>query len=67
MPQARDVKVFKNWCKRCGVCVALCPKQALATGADGQPFLNDEQACNGCGLCELRCPDFAIMVYDDER
>ena len=47
-------------CKACGICLALCPKQALAADPAGKPVLAAPGRCGGCGLCELRCPDFAI-------
>lgn len=43
---------------RCEVCVAVCPHQALALGADSLTF--DEAACTGCGLCRSACPESAI-------
>ncbi len=63
-----SAKIYKNWCKRCGICIAFCPKKAFEIDQDGYPVLKDNQSCNGCGLCELRCPDFAIVVdYDKSR
>ncbi len=59
---SKTVKVYKGWCKRCGICVAFCPRQALETDKDGYPSLKDPRGCDGCGLCELMCPDFAIVV-----
>ena len=63
-----EIRIYKNWCKKCGICIAFCPKKALEADQDGYPFLKDSQSCNGCGLCELRCPDFAIVVeYEKSR
>jgi len=61
------LKVYKKWCKRCGICVAFCPGKALSTDRDGFPYLADEKSCDRCGLCELRCPDFAIEVHHEAR
>ncbi|MBN2187324.1 MAG: 4Fe-4S binding protein [Dehalococcoidia bacterium] len=62
------IKIYKNWCKRCGICIAFCPKKALEADQDGNPSLKDNKTCTGCGLCELLCPDFAIVVnYDEDR
>jgi len=66
MSSPKDVKIYKNWCKRCGICIAFCPKKVLKVEQDDYPFLKDNQSCNGCSLCELRCPDFAIVVDYDE-
>ena len=56
------VIIYNNWCKRCGICVAFCPKKVLALDPEGYPFVKDNKACTKCGLCELRCPDFAVVV-----
>lgn len=60
------VRVYMDWCKKCGICVAFCPRKALELDEDGYPHLNGNQNCDGCGLCELRCPDFAIVVEDEK-
>ncbi len=62
-----QVEIYLGWCKKCGICAAFCPQEALEVNQDGYPFLKDAQSCNGCGLCELRCPDFAIVVLKDEE
>ncbi len=61
-----NVKVYKNWCKKCGICIAFCHKRALEADQDGYPHTNGNESCDGCGLCELRCPDFAIMVEHEK-
>ena len=53
------------WCKGCGICVALCPRQALIL-EKGKVAQTDEEKCIHCGQCELRCPDFAIYVETAE-
>ena len=57
-----DINVYRDWCKGCGICAALCPKQVLARNEEGGPVVVDPDACIGCGWCELHCPDFAISV-----
>ncbi|MBU1157515.1 MAG: 4Fe-4S binding protein [Proteobacteria bacterium] len=58
---------YIKWCKRCGNCIAFCPRQALAQDEWGYPFLSEAGRCTGCGLCEMLCPDFAIsMTVEDE-
>ncbi len=59
---------FKHeWCKKCGICIAFCPRKALGLGAKGLPQLTNPSACTQCRLCELLCPDFAIMVTPRKR
>jgi 2-oxoglutarate ferredoxin oxidoreductase subunit delta len=57
-----DINVYRDWCKGCGICAALCPKQVLTRNEEGGPVVTDPEACIGCGWCELHCPDFAISV-----
>lgn len=57
-----DIQVYRDWCKGCGICAALCPKQVLGRNDEGGPVVVDPDACIGCGWCELHCPDFAISV-----
>lgn len=58
------IDIFKGWCKGCGICVAFCPKKALALDETGAPYVKDPSLCGRCGLCELRCPDFAITITE---
>ena len=60
-------EVYKSWCKRCGICVAFCPVEALAQDELGAVYVKDPDKCTGCQLCELRCPDFAIQVRTSRR
>jgi 2-oxoglutarate ferredoxin oxidoreductase subunit delta len=61
------VTLYRNWCKKCGICMAFCPKKALEEDGSGYPFLNDSKGCTGCGLCELRCPDFALVMDNGKK
>jgi 2-oxoglutarate ferredoxin oxidoreductase subunit delta len=54
------VTILPAWCKGCGICVAFCPKQALAL-EKGKTRV-DSARCIACGMCELYCPDLAITV-----
>lgn len=62
---SRELRVYKSWCKRCGICVSFCPKEALERDEAGYPRWRDQKACVLCRLCELRCPDFAIEVLGE--
>lgn len=57
-----EINIYRDWCKGCGICAALCPKQVLTADEEGGPVVTDPDACIGCGWCELHCPDFAISV-----
>nr|WP_321295741.1 4Fe-4S binding protein [uncultured Sphaerochaeta sp.] len=51
-----------DWCKGCGICVYVCPKQVL-TVTDGLVHISFPDKCIGCTLCEISCPDFVLEVY----
>ena len=55
------VRVFRNWCKGCGLCIAFCPKQVFVMGDEHAQPVNQER-CVGCMWCTMHCPDFAIVV-----
>lgn len=56
------VSFYVAWCKRCGICVAFCPREALAQDKWGCPYLAEPDRCTSCRVCEMLCPDFAISV-----
>ena len=55
-----EIAVNEKWCKKCGLCVAFCPRKVLADS--GGPKVVDPSLCTGCLMCEMHCPDFAITV-----
>ncbi|MHC1631738.1 MAG: 4Fe-4S binding protein [Methanotrichaceae archaeon] len=62
-------------CNGCGICVGLCPKEALqlgpvieiATGLDAPPVLIDVDACVFCGMCAAFCPVSAYEMRVDDK
>lgn len=68
LPRNVHIQVRKGWCKGCGICVALCPKEVLALDDSGRVAVANPDRCTGCGRCEIHCPDFAIgiEVREDE-
>ena len=45
----------QNRCVACGVCVKICPKDAISI-YKGCYAQIDEEKCIGCGICEKNCP-----------
>ncbi len=62
-----NIEIFKSWCKKCGICVAFCPVEALGQDETGTPFVKNPEKCTGCQMCELRCPDFAITLRSPRK
>ncbi|HDS16155.1 MAG TPA: 4Fe-4S dicluster domain-containing protein [Proteobacteria bacterium] len=63
------VKVRRDFCKGCGLCIASCKKEVLGVSAKmNQMGYNPAEpvnpgACIGCMVCTQVCPDLAIEVY----
>jgi 2-oxoglutarate ferredoxin oxidoreductase subunit delta len=65
---SRKLVITVNWCKACGICMALCPRQVLGTEEVAQKVvLIAPENCNGCGLCELYCPDYVFTIQELEE
>jgi 2-oxoglutarate ferredoxin oxidoreductase subunit delta len=58
------ISLYHAWCKRCSICGAFCPTEALINDELGTPLVVDEDKCNGCLQCMHRCPDFCVEVYE---
>lgn len=56
------IQIYRDWCKACGICAALCLKKVLGRDEEGRPVVLHPEACSGCGWCEIHCPDFALSV-----
>lgn len=54
--------IRQDWCKECGLCVALCPKQVLGVDDVNRIVVVHPDKCIACKTCERICPDFAIDV-----
>ena len=57
-------KIFADWCKACGICIAFCPADVFEKSASDMPLIKDPDACTGCRFCEFHCPDFAISIHE---
>jgi heterodisulfide reductase subunit A len=53
-------KVSFNLCTGCGMCVDVCPYEAISL-KDGKAEVN-EVLCEGCGTCSATCLRAAIEV-----
>jgi len=53
------IVVDKPRCTGCGVCLTVCPLDAVVLEAERAEIR--EELCNGCGACLSACPEGAIM------
>ena len=56
----KKVKVNKEWCKGCGICVARCQMEALTLEDD--KVVLDLNHCIGCGLCVTTCSTGSLTL-----
>jgi len=56
------VRVFSNWCKGCGLCIAFCPQKVFEANGNGRATVAHPELCTACDWCRLHCPDLAITV-----
>jgi len=65
-----EVRILREYCKGCGLCVDICPVKCLRmsddiTSAGVRPAEVVETVdCTGCLQCHTVCPDAAIEVYE---
>jgi 2-oxoglutarate ferredoxin oxidoreductase subunit delta len=67
------VRVLSEYCKGCGLCVSVCPVEALELSdalnalAVYPPRHRADVRCTGCLACALICPDAAIEIIEVEE
>jgi heterodisulfide reductase subunit A len=56
-------------CKACGLCVKVCPYNAISLDKDSKLIHIVEAACGGCGTCAAECPFGALTQshFTDEQ
>jgi 2-oxoglutarate ferredoxin oxidoreductase subunit delta len=65
--QNKKLIVTVSWCKACGICMELCPRDVLGEEEVTKTvILIAAEQCNGCGLCELSCPDYVFTIGELE-
>ena len=65
-PEIAEIEVNKDLCSGCGVCVIVCPYDAvrLEKSDEGLVAVIDDVKCKRCGLCTTACPAGAIIIKD---
>ena len=53
----------ENGCIGCGICVSVCPFQAIVINENGVAQV-DEAKCVACGKCVRECPKQVIHIHE---
>jgi 2-oxoglutarate ferredoxin oxidoreductase subunit delta len=61
------ITVNEKWCKKCGICIAFCPKGVFVADKFGKPVVKHPEQCIKCMFCVARCPDFAVDVKESAK
>ena len=58
--------IDQSRCVSCGVCIEVCPYQAITWDENGKAVVNPA-TCKGCGLCQASCRSHApsLLGFDD--
>lgn len=57
--------IDQELCKKCGICQAVCPDDAVLV-KDDQYEINYDY-CKGCGICAHECTADAIEMVQEEK
>jgi ferredoxin len=61
-PIKEGVRRDDNACTHCGVCVSICPTNALSIDPRTRKVLFTEEKCVACGVCIDACPPRAMEI-----
>ncbi|MDD4316386.1 MAG: 4Fe-4S binding protein [Clostridia bacterium] len=63
-----SIKISRESCKGCGLCVRVCPKKILRLSKESNNSgyfaveIFAPESCTGCASCAVMCPDCVIEV-----
>jgi len=60
---SQDVVRNEKKCTNCGVCVPICPTEALVVEPETRKVLFHNKKCIACELCVNICPPRAMEVH----
>ena len=57
-------RVDDRLCSQCGICVSICPNEAITIE---EKVVIDSTRCSGCGVCVCQCPSNALQLVQDRQ
>ena len=57
------VQIYDAMCGGCGICIGMCPYEALSVNGGGVAEVNPV-LCEGCGTCVSACPTGAAQLIN---
>jgi 2-oxoglutarate ferredoxin oxidoreductase subunit delta len=66
------IDLKREWCKGCGVCIEICPKDVfdreskISSRGFREIVIRQPEKCTGCMLCEMLCPDLVITIETEK-
>ncbi len=61
LPNVSSLRLNRDACVGCGLCVELCPHDVLELHT-GKAEVRDHDGCMECGACANNCPTGALTV-----
>jgi len=61
------MKISRDICTQCGLCIRNCPFRCWEMGEDGYPKLKDEYYCFSCSNCMVACPVNAVSMVESYK
>jgi len=52
-------------CTQCGVCIDICPVEAIKRDKNGIVRISNKKKCVGCFMCVGFCPELAMFMHED--
>ncbi len=62
-PLSKDIKRDEDKCTHCGVCVVMCPTDALRIDKETRKVIFESDKCIACELCIDPCPTRAMELH----
>ena len=56
------ISINRVFCKKCGICAYVCPKQVYEFSELDGPQVVKSDDCIFCDLCIMMCPEMAIDI-----